>query len=354
MKPSTNNNSIPFKATHPGSLLKDELEAREISQKDFALQLVIKGKRPITADLAILLESLLQIPADYWLRFQSQYEIQEARIKEKNILKLVNIGLWEIIKECIPVNYFKKLGYFVDDLASNIAKVHEIFNVTTIDELVGLKAKAQYKYFRKSDKLTADDSHVLAWSGIVKYEASKMEVEKYNAEKIEELTLELQAIFYKNKDVIEKTKQKLQEYGIKLIIVERPQGKTPIDGLAFWSGDNPAIALGMRYNRVDNFAFTIMHEIGHFVLHLSDKSDSEILESSNKQLPIEIEADEYAKAGVIPKSLWDEVCKIKQYNDAPIIAFSKKYKIHATIIFGRICNHNANFKVSTTIDKTLH
>ena len=72
----------PFEATHPGILIKDELEFREdLNQKDLAEMLsvkpsflneVIKGKRPITADLAILLEKTLEIPADYWMKFQSQ------------------------------------------------------------------------------------------------------------------------------------------------------------------------------------------------------------------------------------------------------------------------------------------
>lgn len=94
---------VPFEATHPGILIKDELEARVgIKQKDLAellgvkpsfLNEIIKGKRPITADLAILLEKALDIPADYWMKFQSQYEIDCARIKEKNIdkIKLIEI-----------------------------------------------------------------------------------------------------------------------------------------------------------------------------------------------------------------------------------------------------------------------
>ena len=80
-------NNIPFEATHPGTLIKDELEVRDdINQKDLAKQMgvkasflneIIKGKRPITVDFAIILEKILGIPADYWVRFQSQYEIDK-------------------------------------------------------------------------------------------------------------------------------------------------------------------------------------------------------------------------------------------------------------------------------------
>ena len=96
----TINEIIPFEATHPGELLKDELDARKINQKDFAVEIgmqktmlneIIKGKRPVTAETALLLEKALGISADYWLRFQYRYELDVARIKEKNIQKLANL-----------------------------------------------------------------------------------------------------------------------------------------------------------------------------------------------------------------------------------------------------------------------
>ena len=99
---------LPFEATHPGSLIRDELEVREnLNQKKLAALLdvkpsflneIIKGKRPITANTAILLEKVLDISADYWMKFQSQYEIDTARINKKNIEKLKRIKKWKFKK----------------------------------------------------------------------------------------------------------------------------------------------------------------------------------------------------------------------------------------------------------------
>jgi HTH-type transcriptional regulator/antitoxin HigA len=84
---------IPFKATHPGLVLKDELIACEISQKEFAhrikmqpsmLNEIIKGKRAITAEIALILEKSLDIPADFWMNFQTQYEFF-SQIKKQAI-----------------------------------------------------------------------------------------------------------------------------------------------------------------------------------------------------------------------------------------------------------------------------
>lgn len=87
-----NNTIIPYTATHPGTLIQDELEVRDdITQIELArlldvkpsfLNEIIKGKRSITADIAILLEKSLDIPADYWIKFQSQYDIDVAKITE--------------------------------------------------------------------------------------------------------------------------------------------------------------------------------------------------------------------------------------------------------------------------------
>ncbi|MHC5354832.1 HigA family addiction module antitoxin [Myroides sp. LJL115] len=82
---------IPYKATHPGVLIAAELGVREdidqedlahlLSKKSSSLNEIIKGKRPITANTALLLEKALEITADFWLRFQEQYDADVACIK---------------------------------------------------------------------------------------------------------------------------------------------------------------------------------------------------------------------------------------------------------------------------------
>ena len=145
---------IPFIATHPGVLIEDELDVRpELKQKDLALELgvkasflneIIKGKRPITADIAILLEKVFEISADYWMRFQSQYEIDKARIKEKNINRLQNIEWWSVIKSLVPVKNFKKHGFFNANLEKDIETIKSMYSVETVDELKAIIANGKF------------------------------------------------------------------------------------------------------------------------------------------------------------------------------------------------------------------
>ena len=95
------NELIPAKATHPGILIKDEIECIGITQKELALKLgiapnivneLIKGKRNITAALAIKLEKILKIDAQYWMQLQAQYEIQTIKIRQKNEINKLTIS----------------------------------------------------------------------------------------------------------------------------------------------------------------------------------------------------------------------------------------------------------------------
>ena len=91
-----NNNLTPFTATHPGELIKDELLARNITQKRLAelagiaesvLSEIINGKRSISINTAIALERAIEIPADYWMNLQSQYDLDTSAIAVRDSKK---------------------------------------------------------------------------------------------------------------------------------------------------------------------------------------------------------------------------------------------------------------------------
>lgn len=356
---------IPAQATHPGVLIKDEIAAiPDMSQKSLAKELgvrpsflneVIKGKRPVTADLAVLLEKALGISADYWMRFQLQYEIDKARAKQKNIEKIRNIEIWSIVKEYVPVRYFKKQGYFVDELSADIKTIQEIYNVETVNDLVSLFSKEKYAYYRKSDKLKIDTRNMFAWTSLAQYEAKKQRVDTFNFEKLPSLRVQLNQLFYENSNTIGRVQSLMGQFGIKLLFIDKLE-KTPVDGFSFWSDENPAIALTLRYDRVDNFAFTIMHEIGHIDLHLRNDRDRKFMDFTNKQKidQCEEEADDYARESLISTHDWQDVLEdLMPFDEDQIIAFGNRRKIHPAIVLGRICYEKDYYGVKTTIDRKL-
>lgn len=90
----------PSEPIHPGEMLKDELEARGMSQRKFAgligmpytaFNEIINGKRPITTDTALKIEAATGISANIWIGLQTDYNMQTARRNNKLAAVLENI-----------------------------------------------------------------------------------------------------------------------------------------------------------------------------------------------------------------------------------------------------------------------
>ncbi|MEA5128661.1 MAG: HigA family addiction module antitoxin [Proteiniphilum sp.] len=82
------NNLTPYEPTHPGEVLKEEIEFRGISQRKLATQMgvaysvlneVLNCKRPVTTEYALLFEAALGIEAEMLLKMQSRYNVQTIR-----------------------------------------------------------------------------------------------------------------------------------------------------------------------------------------------------------------------------------------------------------------------------------
>ena len=86
--------------THPGDVLKEELEARGISQKKFSevlsvpytqLNEILNGKRPVTTDFALMMEVALGINPEMLINMQSRDNMSVAKQKKPLLARLVNI-----------------------------------------------------------------------------------------------------------------------------------------------------------------------------------------------------------------------------------------------------------------------
>ena len=94
------NNLRPYQPTHPGEVLKDELEFRGISQRGLAKQLgisysalneVLNGKRALNTELALMMEAALGVDAAPLLAMQNEYDILMAERNEPFMEKLRQI-----------------------------------------------------------------------------------------------------------------------------------------------------------------------------------------------------------------------------------------------------------------------
>jgi HTH-type transcriptional regulator / antitoxin HigA len=107
MKPINISELTPFIATHPGEMLADELGARNIKQQEFAQQIgmqksqlneIIKGKRSVNAEVAVLIEAALGISADFWLKAQNNYDLALVKIQSKVQERIATITTWNTMQ----------------------------------------------------------------------------------------------------------------------------------------------------------------------------------------------------------------------------------------------------------------
>ena len=94
------NNLTPFEPTHPGALILDELEAIGMTQAQLAknmdvrpslLNEIIKGKRGVNTEMALMIEAAINLPADLLLKLQSDYNMQVAKADVSFMNRLASI-----------------------------------------------------------------------------------------------------------------------------------------------------------------------------------------------------------------------------------------------------------------------
>ena len=348
---------ITYSTIHPGEVLERELKERGISQKDFAstigmpstmLNALIKCKRNITPDIAVLLEAALDKDAAFWLALQAQRDIEEARMKEDFLRKQQEIERWSAIQDYCNVGFLEKFipGGLGNILHDKIHTVLSFFHVSSVNELRGLfLSDVDPAFFRKSKKQTEDPINLFTWKYMAfsKSETTPNPEAEFNRALLDDLIRELNTIFYENQGTIKRLEEKLSDYGIKFIMIPNQRG-IHVDGFSFWRGNYPTITLTGRWQKLDILAFSLLHEICHVFFHLSKENQEKncitIGIEGDKTSREEQEADAFANTQLIPSIDWQTFkATYSHLNPYAIIPklkqFSGQHGIHPSIVLGR-------------------
>ena len=94
------NNIFSSMLIHPGEMIKDEIEARGLSQKKLSeltgisatvVNEILNGKRSVSTEYALLFEAALGIDADIWIGLQTEYDKQKAKSNQSFAARLAQI-----------------------------------------------------------------------------------------------------------------------------------------------------------------------------------------------------------------------------------------------------------------------
>ena len=336
-------------SVHPGKILQSVLEDYDMSQKELAVAIgkpspivndIIKGKRNINPEFAVLLEAVLpDISAADWMSMQNQYDISKLQRQEEIQQQKDLIERWNFLKGYLNLNYMKKKLHLADDLSQSLSAILGYLAINEVNE-IKMKQESVMGYFRKSEKSSTDPVNLLTWLCVVRHRSDEEKLNiSFDIAKVDNLISELNSLFYANKQVIESTTKLLNSYGVKFI-VEDKLDRMAVDGLSFWSGDNPTIVMTKRMNRIDNFAFVLCHELGHIVKHIYVEKDAEFLDDMNglKEDKREAEANKFAEdalwKGFVKENAFKKI-RVPFAANRFLLQIANEQRINISIVVGQ-------------------
>ncbi|HGM5486749.1 TPA: ImmA/IrrE family metallo-endopeptidase [Serratia marcescens] len=137
----------------------------------------------------------------------------------------------------------------------------------------------------------------------------------------------------------------LEKHGIA-VVIEPSLKSTRIDGAALKDVDGlPIVALTLRYDRLDNFWFTLLHEVAHIWKHVNDdEAFLDDLDASSEDKK-ESEANRLAREAFIPRAVWKRSDAYSSPSKETIDSLSRDLKITPAIIAGRVRRESGNYRL---------
>lgn len=329
----------PYLNIGPGEFIKEEMEVRNWTNEDLAQVLglstktiseLLNNKQRVTIDTAKILSKAFGQSPQYWLNLDNNYRL---RLEENNNESEVEIK--SKIYQIMPINDMIKKGWIrkykdVDDLKKIFLSYWNLkeLNFNWIDSLVSPNT-------RKSSAYTSfNDYYLLAWTWKAKSVSEEFQAGKFNTKYLTELAKKINE-YTINDEGVENFIKELNNAGVKFFCLSHLP-KTYLDGASFWHKNNPVIVYTKRYDRLDNFWFTIAHEIGHVLKHIKNENDIfvddlKIEDKSN----IEMEADNFAANILHVNEILDYFAEYKHYTSAyRVEKAAEELNINPAIIVG--------------------
>jgi HTH-type transcriptional regulator/antitoxin HigA len=310
-----------------------------LGMDETAVSRIVNGKRPVDADLAVVLEEAFAVPAEHFLELQQSYDLAQARLSARH----------DPVRETrahlfgkLPVSEMIKRGWLnARDLKDPMVQPELVrfFGVNRVEDIEILPHAA-----KKTQVNTEATPVQLAWLFRVKKIASEMLVAKYSPASAKAAIAKLRPLLLSAEEA-RKVPRILAEHGIRFLVVESlPSAK--IDGVCFWLNEHsPVVALSMRFDRIDNFWFVLRHELEHVDQRHGISSfmmDAE-LEGENAGTGSDVAEEERvantaAREFLVPQKMMEAFVarKAPMFSERDILAFANMLKVHPGLIAGQL------------------
>ncbi len=328
----------------PIEALKFRMEQAGLKQADLVpfignkskVSEVLSGKRPLSLAMIRTLHKGLGIPAHVLIQSPAK------------ALSAVYDGInWRDfpLAEMLKRQWFPGFGGRANDLCEKAEEVLGPFLFPGGRDCRDMAMAARQHVRRGS---THDDHALWAWQARVLQLAEAQELGAYDAKAMTPDLIRSVVGLSGLDDGPVQARRLLARTGVGMVVLHYLPG-THLDGAAMMRHDgHPIVAVTLRHDRLDNFWFTLAHELAHVVLHLAKGDTSTFMDdleakpSSDKR---EKEADSLAANCLIPAEEWKRSQVVQAPTDTNIRDLAVRTRVHPAIVAGRIRFERHNYKI---------
>ena len=334
----------------PGEAINHFLDVRGWTQEDLAeitakslkhLNEIIKNKKAVSMEFASLFSSTF-LDKDFnkitnpshWLELSSSYHDEKDQQKD-SVQSLAEIYHYIPVKELTKRGWLRRTEN-VDNLKRQLSK---FFNIDYDQfDLSFLKNQQSSMLFRKSDAHgEGRQFNFQIWrQRAINVLRKRKDFNDFDRNAFEVILKNVNH-YTTYDDGIKDFLEELNYVGVNFIFLPH-LSKTYLDGAAFSVDSKPVIGLSGRYDRLDNFWFTLFHECYHILNDIDlNNPDSSCFDDSNGEAikDKEIAANEFAANALLRESIIHYFKHDVHYmSDGKIRLFSEFKRIHPSIVVG--------------------
>lgn len=339
--------SVPMGYPSPLAAIQFRMEQGGLTPRDLIpfmgsrakVSEVLSGKRALTMQMARALHASLGIPADVLLQ-QPGGELRSA--------------LDGIEWDRFPLPEMAKRGW-IPNRRDLVVHAEEVMR--DLIRRAGGEHVLPVALYRKNDhaglnaKMDPYSLKAWCWEILARENAQRLPV-AYKPGAVDLEFLRQVARLSWSEDGPRLAQEFLAKHGIHLVCLAHLP-RTHLDGAALQLADGtPVIGLTLRYDRLDNFWFCLLHELAHVGRHMGKmRSEAFVDDLSLRDVkglrrdPKEDEADEWAEEGLIPRDVWSTSRAKLDPSPLSVMSLAQSLGIHPAIIAGRIRHETQNFRL---------
>lgn len=329
---------IPAEAFPPGDFLREELAERGWAEGEFAkiigrpaqtVSEILNGKKEITPETAVAIGAALGTSAELWLNLQAGYRLHQVRSVKSN--SITPVTRRAKLRSLVPVRELQKRSWLpiTDDVDELEQAVCKLLAITSIDEEPQFEIAA-----RRSNAGAMFTPEQTAWVARIERLGTGRVSKAYNAHGLTDLTSGLVRRLETPLD-LRHLSDWLADCGVALVI-ELPLRNSKMDGVVSFSTGTPIIGLSTRFDRMDTFVFTLLHEIAHLLLgHVGpgDLNIDEGTDDASEQSDCEQQANDAAARWIFPHP---PVLPTDGLSPRVLAETAKAYGVHSCFLIGRL------------------